>query len=193
MFISSLLIILSGCTEAEQDSAEFTVIPAPYFKPLDQDEYLVENVMPEKYLGLWYEYATIPSGPQANCTATTAEYSLIDTETIEVYNRCYLNDVDGPLSEIKGTARPIDEKYNHLKVNFFGDFEADYKIVALDGQAEERDSNYEWAVVSSFQDRVLWVLTRTPDFPSDDYEYILTTLELRGFDLTSLQKTPHKE
>ena len=37
-----------------------------------------------------------------------------------------------------------------LKVNFWK-FEADYYIVALDGTAEIRDTEYQWAVVSSFR------------------------------------------
>ena len=101
--------------------------------------------------------------------------------------------VDGQLSEIIGTARAVDDKYNHLKVNFFGNFEADYYIVALDGTAEVRDTEYQWAVVSSFQDRVLWVLTRSPNFSDEQYELVLEDLEDRGFDLSSLKKTPHKQ
>ena len=195
MIFVSIGIVLSiiGCQSVEtEDSAQF-VQEVPYFKSLDSDSYLVETVEPERYLGLWYEYATIPAGAQVNCTATTAEYSLIDEETIEVYNRCHLNEVDGQLSEIKGTARPTDDNYNHLRVNFFGNFEADYYIVSLDGSAEVKDTSYQWAVVSSFQDRVLWVLTRSPNLSDEDYSIILKDLEERDFDLSSLRKTPHKE
>ena len=183
-------LFLACQKEDVRDSAEL-IAETPYFKNLDDDVYLVDRVMPEKYLGLWYEYATVPSGPQANCTATTAEYTLLDESTIEVYNRCRLNEVDGQPSEIKGTARPMDDKYNHLKVNFFGNFEADYYVVALDGSAEPLDTEYQWSVVSSYQDRVLWVLTRTPDFPEEDYNVILEHLQSRDFDLSNLQKTPH--
>ena len=193
MFVATGIVLsIIGCQSVEtKDSAQF-VQDVPYFKSLDSDNYLVETVEPERYLGLWYEYATVPAGAQANCTATTAEYSLIDEETIEVYNRCRLNDVDGQLSEIKGTARPTDDNYNHLRVNFFGNFEADYYIVSLDGGAEIQDTSYQWAVVSSFQDRILWVLTRSPNLSDEDYTIILDDLEGRDFDLSSLEKTPHK-
>ena len=192
VFVGFLFFGLGCSTEETIDTSE-NVSEAPYFSQLDEDGYLVEAVVPQKYLGLWYEYATIPSGVQANCTATTAEYTLLEDNRIEVYNRCNLNDVDGQLSEITGTARAVDERYNHLKVNFFGNFEADYYIVALDGAAEIRDTEYQWAVVSSFQDRVLWVLTRSPDFSEEDYKLILEDLERRNFDLSSLKKTPHKD
>ena len=44
-----------------KDSAS-SVQDTPYFKGLDNDKSLVETIDPERYLGLWYEYATIPAG-----------------------------------------------------------------------------------------------------------------------------------
>ena len=51
---------------------------------------------------------------QARCTATTAEYSLIDDETL-VHNECHLDTVDGLLSQVDGTATPEDDRFSYLR------------------------------------------------------------------------------
>ena len=161
------------------------------FAPLGEDDYRVDQIDPSRYLGLWYEYASIPAGFQARCTATTAEYSLIDEETIGVYNRCRLDDIDGQLSEIEGTATPVDDRFSHLEVQFFSNFSADYFVIAADGQ--ESDAPYEWAVVSTYNDLVLWVLSREPQMSQKRYATILSHLSYRGLPVEELVITPHLE
>ena len=56
MFVfTGIALSIIGCQSVEtEDSAQF-VQEVPYFKSLDSDNYLVETVEPERYLGLWYE------------------------------------------------------------------------------------------------------------------------------------------
>ena len=67
----------------------------------------VAQLEPERYLGLWYEIATVPAGQQARCTGTTATYSSIDATTIGVRNQCYIDLLDGPLNSIDGLQHPL--------------------------------------------------------------------------------------
>ena len=60
----------------------------------------VVAVEPARYLGVWYEIATSPSPQQAACTATQAEYSLLDNGDIKVVNQCNLGSLDGDLRTI---------------------------------------------------------------------------------------------
>ena len=46
------------------------------------------DFQPERYLGRWYEIARYPVSFEEGCTATTAEYSGIDGQTISVLNTC---------------------------------------------------------------------------------------------------------
>ena len=111
-----LLACASPSVEQLTDSASegFT------FSPLSENDYTVESLDPARYLGLWYEIATIPSGVQARCTGTTAEYTLLEPGVVGVQNRCFIDSLDGSPSVINGTAEPEDEDYAHLKVNFGG-------------------------------------------------------------------------
>ena len=183
--------IIFAC--AGTDVVEEEVLPpaAAVFANLGEDDYRIEQIDPARYLGLWYEFAAIPSGQQARCTATTAEYTLVDDETIGVHNECRIDSLDGPLSQIDGTATPVDERFSHLKVQFFSSFSADYYVVELDGQ--EGEEPYEWAVVSTFGDTVLWVLSRTPDMSEERYDMILERLEERDLPVDKLVYTVHPE
>ena len=118
-----ILALLLGCSEKDNtdlnDQEEATEVPEePQFREISEDGMSVESLEPVRYLGVWYEIASIPSGPQASCTATSAEYGIIDDETISVKNTCLLNDLDGQLSVINGTATFNDNTYTRLTVDF---------------------------------------------------------------------------
>ena len=161
------------------------------FSDLSENDYTVANLNPARYLGLWYEIATIPSGFQARCTGTTANYTLLEPGVVGVENRCFIDSLDGSLSVINGTAEPEDDDYAHLKVNFGGSFSADYYVVELDGSQNENP--YDWAAVSTFSDRVLWILSRTPSMASEEYDLIVDKLAQRDLPVDKLVETEHQD
>jgi lipocalin len=183
-----ILNFLFACADFSAPAEEPSV-PAAVFAPLGDEEYRVAQIDPERYLGLWYEFAAIPAGVQARCTATTAEYTLLDQETIGVHNECHLDTTDGTLSQVDGTATSEDDRFSHLKVSFFSSFQADYYVVEADGR--ETSEPYDWAVVSTFDDAVIWVLSRTPDMNEDRYDLIMERLEERALPVDKIVETEH--
>lgn len=125
----------------------------------------VASVDLQKYLGLWYEVASIPQSFQKDCIKnTTAEYSL-DTETdyIVVMNSCLR--ADGTTDSAEGRARVASgglRSKAQLEVTFvkLGDWifaaGGDYWIIGLDKQ-------YRWAVVGHPSHDYAWILSRTPN------------------------------
>jgi len=70
-----------------------------------------------RYVGTWYEIATIPQRFQKDCVAVTATYTLGDDGAIAVLNKCRKKTLDGELKEAKGKAWIVDKKTNaKLKV-----------------------------------------------------------------------------
>ena len=188
---ATLLLTLFACSPepAPEDSASDTAVDVdfgPSFVPYAEDGESVAQVDPPRYLGLWYEIATTPSQQQAACAGTTAEYSLIDEDTIGVTNRCYVGGLNGRLSEIDATARPLDETYARLMVDFGFGFEAPYTVVELVEMPGEEP--YSYAVVTSggFQ---YWVLSRTPVMPEEMYEELLARMDASGADSSRLIPT----
>ena len=192
--IQVVLAVLVGCN-TEQDRGENTgavvdtasaVSDGLRFIPDADDGRSVARIDPARYLGLWYEIATSPSQQQTACAGTTAEYSLIDESTIGVTNRCYLGSLDGRVSRIEGTARPLDDTYARLLVDLGFGFEAPYTVIDL--VETEDDQPYDYATVSAagFQ---FWILSRTPQIPEDLYLTLLERIEDRGWDSSRLVRT----
>lgn len=158
------------------------------FAPLAADGKTVEYVDLERYLGRWYEIATIEQPFQRNCTGTTATYGLNDNGTVSVLNECYKNSLTGRYDVIEGYARIADKATNaRLRVYFFPLFGAPYHIVELDDALDE--DPYQWAVVSSPIKSFLWILSRTPQLSQRAIDQIIERLEKRGYPVDRLTFT----
>lgn len=181
-----LFWLFVGCSPIEGETAEQT-IPDPMFVDIASDGVSVTALEPSRYLGLWYEIATTPGPQQTNCSGTTAEYSLIDDNTVGVYNRCYLGGLNGNVNEINGTATFQDDSFARLLVDFNFGFEAPYNVVALDGASGAEP--YRFAAVSSYN--ALWILSRTPELDEEVYQELLSDLTSREYPVENLEETEH--
>lgn len=132
----------------------------------------------ERYMGLWYQIAAYETSFNRGLVGVTAEYTLLEDGSVQVYNKGYLNTLDGELDDILGNAVVVDTATNSkLKVSFPGvpNFPwANYLIVILDEQ------DYQYAVVTDPLRYTLFVLSRTPQLEADVYGNILQQLQQLG-------------
>ena len=136
----------------------------------------------QRYLGTWYEIATIPQRFEKGCVGVKAEYSLRADGRIQVVNTC-LQTLDGRFREARGKAWIVDKTTNaKLKVSFFWPFSGAYWIIAL-------DPDYGWAVVGHPGRNYLWILSRSPHMDGALYRALLEPIADKGYDLTKIEKT----
>lgn len=151
----------------------------------------VPNVDVERYMGLWYQISAYETSFNKDLVGVTAEYTLLADGTVQVYNKGYLETLDGTLDEILGNAVVVDETTNsRLKVSFPGvpNFPwANYLIVILDSE------DYQYAVVTDPLKYTLFVLSRTPRMEPELYTDILNQLETAGINTGKLLLTPQPE
>jgi apolipoprotein D and lipocalin family protein len=148
-------------------------------KPLE----VVPYVDLGRYIGTWYEIATIPQRFQKDCVGVTATYTLRDEGTIGVLNKCRKKTLDGELKEAKAKAWVVDKKTNaKLKVQFFWAFKADYWIIEL-------DADYQYAVVGHPARKYLWILSRTPQMDESLYQSLLQRVANKGYDPSLIKRT----
>ncbi len=148
-------------------------------KPLE----VVPYVDLQKYLGTWYEIATIPQRFQKGCVGVTAEYSLRKNGDIQVVNTCLQETLDGEARTARGKARVVDRTTNaKLKVCFFWPFWGAYWIIGL-------DVDYGWAIVGHPDRTYLWILSRSPQMDETLYGDLLKLIADKGYDLTKIKKT----
>jgi len=133
----------------------------------------------ERYMGTWYEIASIPSYFSLGCSKTTATYSLNQDSTVKVDNKCLKF---GKWTGDIGKATPQDKTNAKLKVSFRPEHEGNYWIVRL-------ASNYNYVVVSDDIYDFLWVLSRTPTMDAAFYSSIVENLKKDNFDTDKLVLT----
>lgn len=142
----------------------------------------VQSVDLNRYMGTWYEVASLPNSFQEGCNCSKAEYTLVDDE-VKVLNTCRKDSLNGELDDAEGTATIVEGSNNaKLKVSFFWPFKGDYWIIDL---AED----YSYAVVGTPSRKYLWVLSRTKTLPDSIYSPILQRAGAKGFDTSNVRKT----
>ncbi len=169
MVISMVLVFIFGCVGLQGLSAQQL-----------QDVRVVPDLDVERYMGMWYAVASIPTSFERQCVqGTTAEYALLENGRIQVTNTCY-ND-DGEVDIARGNAwLPDAAEPSKLKVSFvrflgFWWFGAPYWVIDL-------ADDYSYAVVGHPTRKFGWILSRTPTVSSDTLEGIFSRLEQQGYE-----------
>lgn len=142
----------------------------------------------ERYVGTWYEIASIPNRFQKHCHGNTlARYRHVEHGHIEVINSCL--DKKGAIDQAQGIARIVDTTSNaKLEVSFvslFGWqlFWGDYWILDL-------APDYAYALVGTPDRRYGWILSRTPVLSADIRNKIDGRLRDSGYDPADFVDTP---
>ncbi|TGD70816.1 hypothetical protein E4634_20635 [Mangrovimicrobium sediminis] len=140
------------------------------------------------YMGLWYQIAANPVFFNEDLVGVTAEYSLNEDGTVKVINQGYKGTLDGELDRIEGEARVFNPRTNASLIVTFPDVPdfpfPNYLIVVLD------DAQYQYAVVTDPLQSTLFVLSRTPQMDPALYQNILSMLQAKEIDTSSLVLTP---
>lgn len=171
----ALLFMLSGTPSvAAKASSEPTPVP---FVDLT------------RYVGLWYEIASIPQSFQKQCVSNvTAEYAPTEDSLIKVVNSC--QEENGAVSQAEGRAKVEDPQSNaKLKVTFVKmvdwifTFAGDYWVIDL-------APDYSYAVVGHPTRDYGWILSRTPSMSHETLRGIESRLRSQGYDTCRLLTTP---
>ncbi|MDD2894319.1 MAG: lipocalin family protein [Halothiobacillaceae bacterium] len=147
----------------------------------------VPEVDLQRYLGKWYEIASIPQFFQRQCVGDAmAEYAQAG-EDIAVTNSCRTE--SGERSVAQGRARVVDEvsraKLEVTFVKLFGWFYmlgGDYWVIDL-------ASDYRYAVVGHPDRDYAWILSRQPALAMPDLVGIEQRLRENGYDSCALITT----
>lgn len=138
----------------------------------------VEKVDLKKYLGTWYEIARYEHFFEKDCKNVSANYSMLDKETIKVVNKCTKIQTNENKEAI-GRAYATDESNSKLRVSFFRPFYGDYWVLIL-------DEKYDYVVVGTPSREYLWILARTSELDEKVKNKLLEKLPSLGFDTSKL-------
>jgi apolipoprotein D and lipocalin family protein len=152
---------------------------------------VVDTVDLNRYIGKWYEIASIPVWFQKSCdSGSTAEYSLTAKGEIIVVNRCCTK--EGTVKEANGRAWIVEKSCPaKLKVGFFSvlgffPFKGDYWIIDL-------DPDYRYVVIGHPTRTLGWILSRTPALPPETLKGIADRLTHNGYNFSDFKMTNQTE
>jgi apolipoprotein D and lipocalin family protein len=151
---------------------------------------VAENVDLDRYMGVWFEIARIPTKFQKSCDCcATATYSRREDGTVDIVNECV--EQDGSLKTAKAEARVTKSSNARWRATFFkvlgiGVGKGDYWILGL-------DDDYAWAVVGDPKRKYGWILARETALTTVQRETIDALLVDRGYDPGDFVPTPQQE
>ncbi|KAI3694841.1 hypothetical protein L1987_77822 [Smallanthus sonchifolius] len=145
---------------------------------------VVKGVDLQRYMGRWYEIASVPSRNQPkNGTNTRATYTLNNDGTVHVLNETWS---DGKRGFIQGNAYKVDPNSDEakLKVKFYVPpflpvipVTGDYWLLYL-------DDDYQYALIGQPSRNNLW-----NQLDEKIYNMLLEKAKGEGYDVSKLKKT----
>lgn len=138
----------------------------------------VENFDVSRYLGDWYEIGRFDFKWEKDMKNVRANYSLNEDGSVKVVNSGYDYIAQKDKQSVGKAKFAGDQKdIANLKVSFFGPFYSAYTVIAL-------DADYKYALVAGANNKLLWILSRTPTIPDDVKQNYVQVAEAAGYDLT---------
>lgn len=123
-----------------------------------------EYVDVSRYVGKWYAISSLPQFFTRNCKAQTAEYGVINEQSISVINTCLKSK---GTSVIKGEAVVKNAVTNAELIVTFNNFftrlfrvKGDYTIIKL-------DKDYQYVMIGSKNRKSLWIMSRSTEMPEE--------------------------
>ncbi|CAN7038533.1 unnamed protein product [Brassica rapa subsp. trilocularis] len=154
---------------------------------------VVKDLDLERYMGRWYEIASLPSIFQPkNGIDTRATYTLNPDGTVDVLNETWNS---GKRVFIQGSAYKTDPKSDEakFKVKFYVPpflpiipVTGDYWVLYIDPE-------YQHAVIGQPSRSYLWILSRTAHVEEETYKQLLEKAVEEGYDVSKLHKTPQSD
>ena len=149
---------------------------------------LQNNFIVSKYMGKWYQIASIPQIYEIDCPRVTAQYTLLNSN-IKVYNKCYSKEwvVNG---SIIGFAQPTDIcTPSALRV----EFPINNNMVTPPGPnyLVHKTDYKNYAIVGSPNRSTLYILCRSPKMNHNQYKELLKESKHMGYNVDSLRINYH--
>jgi apolipoprotein D and lipocalin family protein len=142
----------------------------------------VASVDVDRYLGRWYEIASLPNRFQAMCVGDTQANYARSGDGLSVLNRC--RQADGSTTEATGVAELVPGSGNaKLRVSFFRPFYGDYWVLAL-------ADDYRWVLVGEPRRAYGWLLSRTPVIAEADRAAAMAVAQRLGYRIDDFKATP---
>ena len=146
----------------------------------------VEFVDLEKFMGKWFVIALVPNMIEKGATNSSDTYALNNDGTIDI---TYDAIKDGKERQIKQKGTVIDKSSNaewtiQMRKPFVPFMKFPFKIVYV-------DDNYEYMAVGYPKNTMGWIMGRSSQISSEDYDKIMSSLIDLGYTKDQFEFVEH--
>jgi apolipoprotein D and lipocalin family protein len=150
----------------------------------EQELRTVEHVDISRYVGKWYAISAMPQFFTRKCLGQTAEYAVINPQTVSVLNTCLKGKGQTTITgeavvTNAATNAELDVRFNNFFTRLFR-VVGDYNIIKL-------DADYRFVTVASHDRKSLWIMSRTPTMPQDIYDEYVKDASAQKFPVKKLK------
>jgi apolipoprotein D and lipocalin family protein len=146
----------------------------------------VDHVDIDRFMGPWYVIANIPTFLEKGAHNAVETYTLNDDGTIATNFTFRKGGFDGKLKEYNPKGFITDNESNALwGMRFVWPIKADYRIVYL-------DDDYSKTIIGRQSRDFVWIMARTPTISDLEYEELTDLVESLGYDMSKLERVPHR-
>ncbi|MET0534868.1 MAG: lipocalin family protein [Steroidobacter sp.] len=140
----------------------------------------------QRFMGDWYVIGHIPTPIEKGAYNAVESYKLNEDGTIATTFTFNQDALDGPVKKFTPKGFVRNQATNaEWGMQFAWPVKADYKIVYL-------DEDYQQTIVARDQRDYVWILARTPDVSSTDYDALASRVRSMGYPINLLRRVPHQ-
>lgn len=143
----------------------------------------VEEVDLERFMGVWYVIANIPTPLEKGAHNAIENYRLNGDGTIATTFTFRDGAFDGKRKAYHPKGIVSHESNAIWGMQFVWPFKADYRIIYLDG-------DYSTTIIGRQKRDYIWIMSRTPEVSTARYAELLKVAESAGYDTTSIEQVP---
>jgi apolipoprotein D and lipocalin family protein len=145
----------------------------------------VEDVDLERFMGRWYVIASIPTFLERGAHNAVETYRRAADGTVETTFTFRRDSFDGKSVEYRPRGYVSEQSPAVWGMQFVWPIKAEYRIVYL-------DPDYSQAVIGRSARDYVWLMARTPEITSEEYEEFVSLIRDLGYDVSRLHRVPHR-
>lgn len=146
----------------------------------------VDYVDLERFMGDWYVIASIPTFVEKGAHNAVESYLLDDDGTIATTFTFRKDSFEGKEKSYNPRGFVRDTESNaEWGMQFVWPIKGDYRIIYL-------SENYSTTIIGRNKRDYVWLMARDHEMPDDEYKQAVQFIADAGYDVTQLQRVPHK-
>ena len=147
---------------------------------------IVDEVDLPRFMGDWYVIANIPTAIEKDAHNAVESYELTAPDRVATTFRFNKGGFDGPVKVYEPTGFVRDDPSNAVwGMRFIWPIKAEYLITWL-------DEDYTHTVIGRSKRDYVWIMSREPSMPDEDYRRIIDYLDEVGYDTDLIRKVPQR-